>query len=207
MENLQDLAVNKLTVLDQSIDTSLLCMGDATFKKNIKVYNNIHLQKDIRIRGNILPIEDTSSIGLEDKQWLKLYASSGKFNKIDVDVLNVKQINCLDIEKKEKKEKKEYEYINVNDKFSDKVNINVKTRHHIVIYDLSDLTISIKETIHIYLNKNNVLNKVKIIFINPSNYDIKFEGLIDTKNDAYLIYEFLYVNELNRFIIVNIIAN
>jgi hypothetical protein len=214
MESQQDLAVNTLTVLDQSIDTSMLCMGDATFKKNIKVYNNIHLQKDIRIVGNILPISDTSTIGLLDKQWLELYASNGKFNKVDVDILNVNKINYLD--KKDDLEK-EYEYINIDNESVQihlgRIRINVKNiKHRIVIYDLSELVINtnlmniVNSTINIKLNKHDNINKIKIIIINQKNYNIKFDNtqilnIINVNDNVYQIYEFLYVDELDKFII------
>jgi hypothetical protein len=117
MDCLQDLAINSLTVLDQSCDSSFLCMGDATFVKSIKINNNIHLLNDIRTCGNIIPLRNTSSIGTKDNIWMDIYATDGHFNSINVDELNVKNLNGLQYT-----HKNEHNYLDIKEELKTYIN-------------------------------------------------------------------------------------
>jgi hypothetical protein len=153
MDCQQDLAINTLTILDQTCDSSLLCNGNAVFLNSVKIYNNLHLLNDIRLCGNIVPLKHTSSIGTCENPWMDLYVTDGSFNVLNVDTLNVKQINHIhnndnhqmDNENNEKKkllnENHIYKYINIDDLNDKYDNVDVI---HIYDDDSCELNINIK---------------------------------------------------------------
>ena len=71
------------------------------------------------------------------------------------------------------------EYI-VNEEFADKKSLNVD----IVYKYIKRLQLDVLE--HIYLNRNNLIKKIKSIF-KDDNFKIFFEDCINTKTISYLI--------------------
>ena len=93
MDCQQDIAINTIIVLDEESEYALKCRGNAEFRQSMKIYDKLHIQNDIRTCGNIIPLSDTACLGTNENQWMDINAVDGTFNKINVDVLNVKQLN------------------------------------------------------------------------------------------------------------------
>ena len=181
MDCQQDLAIGTLTILDQTSDSSLLCNGNALFKNSVKIHNDLHLFNNIRTCGNIIPLKHTSSVGTCENPWMDIYASDGTFNTLNVDILNVKQLNCINCIGNNGKNgnNRDYKYhliknltnkyngLTINYSFDDdyyEVNINMKILHGgKYVINLSDINLDfVKMQTH-----GDTLNN--ILCINDSN--------------------------------------
>ena len=118
----QDLAINNLTILDQSNEYSLLCMGNAIFRQDIKIYEDLHLYKNIITSGNIIPLNYTSSIGTSEHQWLELHVADANINCLNVDVINVKHLNCVSINEQINKQINEQINEQINGQINEQIN-------------------------------------------------------------------------------------
>lgn len=187
----QDLALNTLTVLDNSSEASILCIGDAIFKKSIKIHENIHLYNNLMTSGSIIPLNQTETIGIPNNQWLNIHSAEGNFSTINVDTINVKNINTLP--------KKEYTYIQI--KNEDEIIIDDGLEYNIFIYNLTNAT---SNTINIILQTNDPINdQIKIVIINPNRKNININKISSKK--IHQIYDFLYINDstlLNKWILI-----
>lgn len=226
MDTLQDIAVNSLTILehnDVSIDDNeqqfaLKSMGNAIFKENIKVYKNIHLNKDLRICGDVVPLNKTTLLGTKENQWMESNISCGTFNNIESKIINsntitsneitsnyihVQQIEADYIHEKCKK----YELININNVCKNKIDLCIDI-NPFTILNLTNLkfstistdcivTVKFVDTLH-YINKIVIINPNKYnIILQRNNIDFTIED-----NNEYQIYEFLYIIELYKWILV-----
>lgn len=204
MDCQQDLAVNTLTILETEGDDTLKCMGNAEFKKSVKIYNTIHVQNDIRTCGNIIPLDDTATLGNNQHLWMDINAVDGTFNKINVDVLNVKKINCSSFNDNHNHN---HEYIKIITNIS---LINLTNKYELSIIDLSEKILPIMitgcENIDLKIKFINYKNK-NIIIINPNKLLISIDNddVIPFENirfrDSYQIYNFVYINEIKKNIL------
>lgn len=165
MDCQQDLAINTLTILDQNNESSLYCNGNAIFKNSVKIFNNLHLFNDIRICGDFIPLNFTSSIGSKSNLWMDINASYGNFNVINTDVINVKQLNILN------------DNIN-NDQNNNKINECNKIAKYVNITNI-DKKYDLLSIIHKYNDHNaeenvfiNILLNSGMIILDLSNLDI-----------------------------------
>jgi hypothetical protein len=250
MDCQQDLAINTLTILDDCNESSILCHGNAVFKNSVKIFNNMHINNDIRTCGNIIPLNHTSSIGSLENMWMDLFVTDGNFNKINTDVLNVKQLNIKNVNVLNSNciaNDKKNEYVNLNDLdknynlFKIKYNYDIDNselcvdvimcdnNNNYIIIDLTNLSNDIisrycDEKLEcsydieniLYVNNKNIIfkfilpdigNKIKMIIINPENYNITFnkynvQPSCNVYNNSYQTYKFLYLNDINKWLLI-----
>lgn len=243
MDCLQDLAVNSIVILDNETSNSveydtfendgnemnsnvsgqsLLCLGDAVFKKSIKIHDKIHINDEIRICGDIIPLGRTSSIGTTNYQWLESNISYGNFNAINsknttsltmkCNEMNVENINAnkITVDNIHIKEIN-YDLLYINKITNSKIDICLGAKS-LTLINLSQLKFKNKcddeQNIYISLGSSEISKQKKIVIINPLQYDIYFckneiEFItLEKNNNTYQIYEMIYIAELNKWIII-----
>lgn len=225
MDSQQDLAVNTLTVLDNSGEHALLSMGDAHFKECIKVYGDAHIHKQMRIGGNIIPLSNTISIGTECTPWMNLHCATATIHTLNVQNLNVvnttstvapsdtytyaESTTTAPSHDCDSESESDYDLKKINlTSATNNYNITIGN-HKLTILDLTNLKFS-------NINYNAVFIKLptcnltgtfkKIVIINSNNRDITFddtniEYVHIASASPYQIYEFTYIKELHNWIV------
>ena len=225
MDFQQDLAVNTLTILDNSGEHALLSIGNAHFKESIKVYGTAHIHNELRIGGNIIPLSNTISVGTESVPWMNLHCATANIHTLNVEHLNVingptgtacisdtcetgSNITCTTEITDRNEDDRDYELRKFK-LIATAVNFSIVIDKRLTILDLTDLEFS-------HTNHNTVLVKLptctvtrttkKVIVINPNNRNVMFDDTnIEYVNIAstsvYQIYEFIYIKELHNWIV------
>ena len=197
MDCQQDLAIGTLTITDQDCETSLLCNGNALFKNSVKIYNNLHLFNDIKTCGNIVPLKHTSSIGTCENPWMDLYATDGTLNTLNVDVLNVKYINCINNDDKNKNiNHHEYKYYNIQNLFDKYNGIDIN-----YIYDDNYCEVNINIRLLITGTIILDLSEVNLNFVNTKSSDVSLNSILCISDSK--IYVNMHLPEMTTPVSIN----
>lgn len=206
MEHQQDLAVNNITVLDTENEFGLTVLGSAVIKGSAKIHCNIHVNKEIRTCGNIIPISDSSNLGTCCNKWLDVYSRNAHIDKLTVGEL------CVDgtTTKTECSTASDctYETICYTDTITGTTfTINLTNTKRITILNIAGLVTN--GIIDVTINLPSSGNTKKLVIVNPNAHRININtnqlAYIDyaNNNTTYQTLEFLYDSSQNLWILIS----
>jgi hypothetical protein len=211
MDNLQDIGYNRIHVIDDTEadkDRSGCAVfeGGINVEKNIlvksiccnnieldtlKVYNNIIIQNNIKIGGDIIPIYDMNKckLGNKDNKIQKIFCIEGLYNTIKTNTINVNNLNVNILRPSSK-----ICIINENK------NINIKLEYIYIFIIIENIEYT---KLHLIFEKPKCKNEYHKIIIKNNNCKIKLNLNSITCHDEIQIYEIISFNGNDWFIIPN----